>query len=190
MPTKADNTLPITEMGNSLLREAAQPVKAKEIGSTKINQLIKGLKQTLITKKMGVAIAAPQVGESLAISVIHVQPTKQRPKVKPFELVVINSSIIETFGRRSQLWEGCISAAKSQLFAKVPRYKKVKVRFLDEAGTQHEQIFEGLIAQIMQHEIDHLNGVLFVDRVKDPTTYMTLKEYKKQVVAKRQKQKT
>ncbi len=84
------------------------------------------MQSTLKTFKLGVGLAAPQVGEGLALSVIVIQPTKHRPEVEPFELVIINPKIIETIGRKKQLWEGCISsgAGKAGLFAQVPRYKK------------------------------------------------------------------
>jgi peptide deformylase len=131
---------------------------------------------------LGVGLAAPQVGQNIALAIIEIQPTEHRPDVDPFDLVIINPEITETYGYRQQLWEGCISAGsngKADLFAKVPRYKKVKLRYLDEKGKQHEKIFEGLPAQVVQHEVDHLNGILFVDRVKDTSTYMTYSEYKK-----------
>jgi peptide deformylase len=173
--------LQITEFGNTTLRETAHLLTVDEIQSQKIKQLIQNLRHTLTAQKLGVGLAAPQVGEGLAISVISVLPTAHRPLVEPLELVIINPEITTTFGKRTQMWEGCISSGSGQagLFGKTLRYKKVEVTFLDEHGNKHVQIFEGLPAQIMQHEIDHLNGILFVDKVKDPKTYMTMSEYKK-----------
>ncbi len=171
----------ITEFGNSVLRETAKKVTSEEIKSQKIQQLIKNIRHTLTEQKLGVGLVAPQVGENLAISVIAILPTRHRPDVEPFELVIVNPKITKTFGNRKQIWEGCISAGKSGLFAKTPRYLKVEAEFLDENGEKHKKIFEGLQAQVVQHEIDHLNGILFMDHVKDTSTYMTMKEYKKQV---------
>lgn len=171
----------ITEFGNSVLRESALRLTVEEIKSQKIQQLIKNIRHTLTEQKLGVGLAAPQVGESVAISVIAILPTRHRPEVEEFEQVIINPKITKTFGNRTQLWEGCISAGKSGLFAKTPRYKKVEATFLDEHGTKHKKIFEGLPAHVVQHETDHLNGILFMDHVRDTTTYMTMKEYKKQV---------
>lgn len=141
---------------------------------------------TLKTLRLGIGLAAPQVGEGIALAVIIIQPTKHRPKVEPFELVLINPLITETFGRKRQLWEGCISSGpnKSGLFAKVPRYHRLKLRFMDEQGVTHHRMFEGLPAHVIQHEVDHLSGVLFVDRVKDTTTYKTYTEYMKQIAKK------
>lgn len=173
--------LTITEFGAQILRQKSRQLSLAEIKSQKIQGLIKDIKYTLTEQKLGVGLAAPQVGELLAISVIAVRPTKHRPEVEPLEVVIINPAIVKTFGNRRQVWEGCISAGKSGLFAKTPRYKKVEVRYLDERGKKHQRIFEGLPAQIMQHEIDHLDGRLFMDHVTDTSTYMTTKEYKKMV---------
>lgn len=168
-----------TEFGNPVLREKARDLSGSEIKSAKMQRLVKDMKQTLQTLKLGVGLAAPQVGEGIALSVIMIQPTKQRPEVEPFELVIINPVITETFGHRKQLWEGCISggSGKAGLFAKVPRYQKIKVKFVDEKNVSRHEVFSGLPAQVIQHEVDHLNGILFVDRVKDTKTYMTYREY-------------
>lgn len=172
------------QFGDPLLRLVARQLPTVEITSTKTKQLVAEMQATLRTKKLGVGLAAPQIGESIALAIILIQPTEHRPDVEPFELAVINPKITETFGYRKQLWEGCISAGssgKADLFAKVPRYKKVRVKFYDQHGKLHEQIFEDLQAHVVQHEVDHLNGVLFVDKVKDTTSYMTYSEYKKQI---------
>ncbi len=170
-----------TEFGNPILRREADPLTPEQIGSAKIQQLIANMKYTLETLKLGVGLAAPQVGHAVALAVIKVQPTKHRPNVKPAELVIINPKITHTYGRRTALWEGCISAGpgKAGLFAKVPRHKRVKLSYVDENGKHHNREFSGLLAHIIQHETDHLHGKLFVDLVRDTTTYMTYKEYLK-----------
>lgn len=173
------------EFGNPLLRQKTRLLPAEEITTPKIKALVKNMRHTLTSKKIGVAIAAPQVGEAIALVVVAVRPTKHRPKAEQYDKVFINPRITETFGRRTQMWEGCLSAGKSGLFAKVPRYKKVRASYMDEEGNQREEVFMGLPAQIVQHEVDHLNGILFVDRVKDTSTYMTLKEYRKRIKNKR-----
>lgn len=182
---KPMKVLPRTEFGDPILRKVASRLTPEEIASDKIQTLIKDIRHTLVTKKFGVGLAAPQVGESLALSVIAIRPVKHRPNVEPFDLVIISPKIIKTFGTPKDKWEGCLSAGASGLFGKVGRYKKIEIKFLDEAGKEHVRQFEGLQAQVIQHETDHLNGILFVDHVTDPKTYMTLKEYKKQVVSKR-----
>ena len=169
-----------TQFGHPILRETARTLTVAEAKSDEIQELITNMFHTVAHKELGVGLAAPQVGRGVSLTVITVQPTAHRPKVTPFEVVLINPKITETHGRRVQLWEGCISGGsngKADLFAKVPRFKKVTVNYLDEKGTKHTKTFEGLQAQIVQHEVDHLNGILFVDRVTDTSTYCTYNEY-------------
>lgn len=179
------NVLPRTEFGNPILHQKAQKVSIAEIHSAKTQSLIHDMQFTLKNKKLGIGLAAPQVGQSKAIAVISIQPTVHRPDVEPFDLVLINPRITKTFGYRKQMWEGCLSAGQSGLFAKVPRFQKVTVEFYDQKGSHHVATFSDLKAQVVQHETDHLNGVLFMDRVNDTKSFMTMKEYKKQIVKKR-----
>ena len=176
--------LKATRFGNPVLRQTARHLKTNEILSEEIQNLIENMRYTLEKKKYGVGLAAPQVGVSLALSIIGIKPTLNRPDIERFDQVLVNPEIIETYGRRKQLWEGCISCGtgKDTLFAKVPRYKKVKLRWLDEHGKRHEKILDGIPAHVVQHETDHLNGILFVDRVKDSTSYTMSDEYRQRVV--------
>lgn len=166
-----------TEFGNPILRSQAQLLSNEEILSNDVQQLIEDMYFTLEHKKYGVGIAAHQVGRDLALSVICTKPTPTRPDLKEEKLTIINPVILETYGNRKQLWEGCISGP--ELYAKVPRYTGIRLRWQDEAAVLHEQNFEGFIAHVIQHEVDHLNGILFVDKVKDTKSYMTFREYKK-----------
>lgn len=171
-----------TQFGNPILRRTAKKLSAEEIKSAKTQELIANMRHTLVEKKLGIGLAAPQVGQNVSLAVIAIRPTKIRPEVENFELVVINPEITETYGNKVSQWEGCISAGsngKADLFAKVPRYKKIKLSYYDEQGKKNELSLDGLKAHVVQHEVDHLNGILFVDRVKDTKTFMTYKEYKK-----------
>ncbi len=173
--------LPITQFGNNVLRQQTVELSRSEILSRKMQMLIKDMQKTLISKKLGIGLAATQVGESIRLAVIEIQKTALRKDVEEFSLVIINPKIIKVFGSKSQMWEGCISAGavKADLFAKVPRYKKIELEYFDEMAKKHTAVFEGLPAHVIQHEVDHLNGTLFVDKVKDTSTYMTYSEYKK-----------
>lgn len=175
-------TLKIVEFGDPLLRKAAKKVPVANIKSAAFQNLISDIRDHLVGKKLGVGLAAPQIGKSLALSVIAIRPTKHRPTVEEFDLVIINPSY-KGVGDKKEMWEGCISSGAGQagLFAKVPRYKKVEATFWDEKGQKHTKWFSGLPAQVVQHETDHLNGVLFVDKVVDTKTFMTLGEYRKQI---------
>jgi peptide deformylase len=148
-----------------------------EILSREIQELINDMYYTLDNKKYGVGLAATQVGKCLAISTIDTKPTPTRPELKRQKLTIINPVIIKTFGSKTPMWEGCISGA--ELYAKVPRYKKIRLQWTDEKAKRCEQDFDGFLAHVIQHEVDHLDGILFVDRVQDTKSYMTFKEYKK-----------
>lgn len=187
MVQKQSVKLKIVEFGNPILRQESKSLSASEIKSPKIQKLINKMQDFLLSKKMGVGLAAPQIGESLALAVLSVRPVKHRKEVQEFDLIIINPQITKIYGRRIQQWEGCISGGplKSGLFAKVPRYKKIELKYKDEKGKIQQRTFEGLPAHIIQHEVDHLSGTLFVDRVKDTKTFITYNEYLKLARAKK-----
>jgi peptide deformylase len=166
-----------TEFGNPILRSVARRLNSDEIVSVDIQQLIQNMYYTLEHKKYGVGIAAPQVGLSVAISVIDTKPTPTRPELARQRLTIINPEIVEVYGLKVKQWEGCISG--SDLYAQVPRYKKIRLKWLDEKAETYEQDFDGFLAHVIQHETEHLNGILFIDKVKDTKSYMTFGEYKK-----------
>ena len=166
-----------TQFGNPVLRTAARRLTEEEIHSSTIQALLLDMRYTLEKKRYGVGLAAPQIGKSLAIAIIGLKPTPTRPTVKPLSLTLINPEIITHNGKPIAMWEGCISGP--DMYGKAMRYPKLRLRWLDETARKHEEIFEDLPAQVIQHEVDHLNGVLFVDHVKDPKTYVTFSEYKK-----------
>lgn len=175
------NTLETTKFGNPLLRQVARQLSVEEINSPDTKNLIHAMRTLLTEKNYGIGLSAPQVGHSLALSVIEMKPTPTLPDLEKLSLVLINPTILETFGENKNMWEGCVSAGEGEntLCAKVPRPNKLTLRWLDENAVEHEEDFEGFIAHTIQHEVDHLNGVLFVDRVEDTKTYMLVEEYKK-----------
>jgi peptide deformylase len=166
-----------TEFGNPILREVARRLSAEEILSADIQKLITDMYYTVEHKRYGVGLAAPQVGRSVAISVIAIKSTPSRPDLEPEKLTIINPEIVEFYGRKASMWEGCISGL--ELYAQVPRYKSLRLKWVDEQAKEHEQDFNGFIAHVVQHEVDHLNGVLYVDRIKNTKSIMTIKEYRK-----------
>lgn len=178
--------LKLTRFGNPILREKARELSAEEIKGDKIQQLIANIRHTNEQKKYGVGLAAPQVGVSVRLSIIGIKPTPTRPKLEPFSQVIINPHY-EGIGRRSSMWEGCQSggAGKHTLFGRALRYKKIQASWYDEHAQKYEEVLEGFVAQVFQHETDHLHGILFVDRVRDTTSYMMADEYRKRIVKKR-----
>jgi peptide deformylase len=176
--------LEITRFGNPILREVAKPLTVEEIVSDQTQLLIANMRHTLTEKQYGVGIAAPQVGESLAISVVGIKPTPNRPGLEPFETVLINPEIVETYGAKVNMWEACVSCGTGDdiLFAKVPRFAEVKLRWLDEQAQSREEVIGGFVAQVVQHETDHLQGTLFVDHVQDAASYMMADEYRQRIL--------
>jgi len=172
--------LKITEFGNPILRKVSKKVTQIEIKSAKVQKLIEDMKMTIKTGEYGVGLAAPQVGESLAISVITLRPTTSHPERETFDAVIINPEITETVGEKVDKWEGCMSFGSGEpVFAQTRRYETIKVCYYDETAKLHEETLTGLKAHVFQHESDHLDGVLFVDRVEDPRSWMNASEYKK-----------
>lgn len=178
--------LSVTRFGNPILREPARRLSREEILSNEIQTLIENMRYTLVEKKYGVGIAAPQVGESVALSVIGVKPTPNRPELEPFDTVLINPEITETFGDPVDMWEGCVSCGTDDdiLFAKLLRFEQVRVSWVDEDAKSREEVIGGFVAQVVQHETDHLNGVLFVDHVSDTSSFMMADEYRKRILGK------
>lgn len=176
--------LSCTQFGNPILRKKAKRIAKSEILSPAIQGLIQDMRHTLIEKNLGIGLAAPQVGKSVALAVIAIRPTPHRPKVKNFDTVLINPVITDFIGKKVSLWEGCISAGsegKADLFAKVPRHTEVRVTYYDEQGKLCHDSFKGLKAQLIQHETDHLHGTLFIDHVTDTKSFMTYKEYMRRI---------
>lgn len=178
--------LQLTKFGNPVLRKKTRRLKPEEILSAEVQSLIKNMSQTLEKENYGVGIAAPQVGMPIAISVIGIKPTPNRPELKPFETVLINPEITKTFGEPVNMWEGCVScgSADNLLFAQVPRFEKISLRWIDGSGKTNEKTLNGFIAHVAQHEVDHLNGILFVDKVIDTSSYMMADEYRLRVLGR------
>lgn len=175
--------LKLTRFGNPILRLPTRELSIQEIHSDEIQQLIANIRYTNTTKKYGIGIAAPQVGVSVALSLIDIKPTKTRPDVEPYEQIIINPRY-EGIGRRASVWEGCLSTGvgKHTLFAKTLRYKRIRAQWYDEHAIPHAEELRGIPAHVFQHETDHLSGALFVDHVRDPSTYIMADEYRKRIL--------
>ena len=142
---------------------------------------------TLKEESYGVGVAAPQVGVSVALSVIGIKSTPTRPELDPFETTIINPVYLEKHGEPKPMWEACISCGLGDglLYAQVPRYESVTLAWMDETGKSREEKLGGFVAHVVQHEVDHLNGVMFVDRVEDTSSYMLAPEYRMRIVAQK-----
>jgi peptide deformylase len=173
----------IVQAGDPVLRKRARALSAKEIRSKLIQELIDGMRETM-RDAPGVGLAAPQIGESLQLAVIEDQPEYQR-NVKeerlallerepvPFH-VIINPRLILGDTGSAKFFEGCLSV--SGLVGLVPRALDVRVNALNEKGEPVSIDAHGWHARILQHEIDHLAGVLCIDRMYS-RTLMTQENY-------------
>ena len=158
---------------NEKLHSKSQNLKPSEIQSKKIKDLVNDIYETIESGEYGVGMSAIQMGEPLAISVVMIRPTPNRPNLEHFTKVYFNAEIKKAYGKKDPMWEGCCSVLDDDanpVYAKVPRYKKVCVRYLDETGNEHEDVVDGFLAHVLQHEIDHTNGILFTDLISDSDT--------------------
>ncbi len=170
----------IVQKENKILRKIAKEVPVKDIVGTKIQNVIKKMMQALDSEGDGVAIAAPQIGENLRIFIISkkifeiMDEEKERgKKVEDSEksekgkaphknMIFINPEILKTSKEKMLVDEGCLSVR--WLYGKVKRSKKTLIRAYDENGKSFTIGGSGLLSQAFQHETDHLNGVLFIDK--------------------------
>jgi peptide deformylase len=165
----------VVEIGEPVLRERAREISSEEIGSTAIQQLIDDL---IDTKRAthGAGIAANQVGEPVRVAIVEVEEGNPRyPYKPPVPLtVMINPSLEPVGDERIEINEGCLSVP--DLRGSLPRHLAVRVRYLDRDGKEREEVKRGLTAGTFQHEVDHLDGTLFVDRA-DPRTFATWEQF-------------
>ncbi len=156
----------IVQKEDPILRETAQPVSLKEIGSKKLTAIITAMKKALAEEPDGVAIAAPQIGVPLRIFVVSEKVfIKKSNETAHGDRVFINPEIIKLSKKKEWLEEGCLSVRWK--YGEVPRALKATVRALDEQGKKFTLGGSDLLAQIFQHETDHLNGVLFTDTARN-----------------------
>ena len=167
--------LEITEMGNPVLRERA--VEVEVVHDQGVQEFIDDLIATCADAN-GVGIAAPQVDVPKRIFIISSRPNVRYPNAPVMESeAVINPEIISRSEETVKDWEGCLSIPGIR--GLVPRHAWVEVRYISREGNEKERRFSDFIARIFQHELDHLNGVLFLDRVLSSKDLVTEKEYVK-----------
>ena len=166
----------IVTIGDPRLRERAREVGAEEIGSAPVQALIDDLIETKRAHD-GAGIAAPQVGESLRIALAEVEGVNPRyPYKPPIPLTVIVNPVVEPVGDELvAINEGCLSVPG--LRGSVPRSVRIRLRYLDRHGAEHVILAGGMTAGTFQHEVDHLDGILFCDRVDDPTSFSTWEQF-------------
>jgi peptide deformylase len=168
--------LEIATVGDPVLRERARELTLEELRSDEVQQLIDDMIETKRAAH-GAGIAANQVGRALRVAVVEVEPDNPRyPYKPPVQLtVIVNPEIEPVDDELFAVNEGCLSVP--DLRGDVERHVNVRVRYLGRDGEPHEEVRQGLTAGTFQHELDHLDGVLFLDRVSDPSTFSTWEQF-------------
>jgi peptide deformylase len=169
------SVLPIVEIPDPRLRLVSKPVDEVDDG---VRQFVADMFDTMYAAN-GIGLAAIQVGVDQRILVIDLQ-AEEDEEGKPIRApkAYINPEILSASEELSTYNEGCLSIPDQ--YAEVRRPARCRVRWLDETGASHEEELDGLLATCMQHEIDHLNGVLFIDHVSRLKRDMLLKKLAKQ----------
>lgn len=166
----------IVQNGHPALRKIAEAVPIADIAKPKIQNVLKDMKEALHSQDDGVAIAAPQIGVSLRIFVVSgkifedgfvkgKQANNQKLKITHKDLVFINPVFKKMSKDRKLMAEGCLSVRP--IYGKVRRATRATMEAYDEHGKKFTKGGSGLLAHIFQHETDHLDGILFIDKAKD-----------------------
>ena len=171
------SVLPIVTVGDPVLRARAREIGGDELASPVVQQLIDDMIDTMRAAG-GAGLAANQVGELLRIAVVEVDHNPRYPYKPPIPLTVIVNPVLEPVDDEVvAINEGCLSVP--DLRGTLDRHVTVRLRYLDREGVEHDEIRRGLTAGTFQHEVDHLDGILFLDRVSDPTTFTTWEQFER-----------
>lgn len=166
---------PICRMGNPVLREIAKEVSHELLKTDDFAQLLSDLFDSM-KHYGGIGIAAPQIGVSLQVAIIQLEGINRYNEEINLPLTTFINPKIEFLSNETQaFWEGCLSVPG--LRGLVERPKSVRVTYLNEKGEEQVIEAEGFLATVLQHELDHLFGTLYVDRIKDPKFLSYQEEY-------------
>ena len=170
--------LDIITVGNPTLRERALEVAPEKLGNDEIQSFIDDLVDTMRAAK-GAGLAATQVAQPWRICAVEVKDNPRYPYKPNIPLSILVNPVLEPLGEHPlfENYEGCLSVPN--LRGRVRRHPEVRVRALDRRGTPLDFIARGLAAGTYQHEVDHLDGLLFLDRVEEPRSLATWENYEK-----------
>lgn len=166
----------IIKMGHPLLREVARPLGPTEIDSDWLRRLVADMADTL-QDYGGIGLAAPQIAEPVRVAIIDIAggPSRYGDLPEIPLTVFVNPTVEILDGSEAGFWEGCLSVPGLRGFVERPQH--VKVVSLDEHGERHELELEGFLATVFQHEFDHLDGTLYIDRMTDSRLLTFEREY-------------
>lgn len=167
--------LKVSRLGHPVLRKVAEHVPLHELKSPAMQKFIDDMIETM-KEYDGVGLAADQVHESKQIAVLEVADNPRYPNKPEVPLtVLVNPSFTPLSEEMEEDWEGCLSIP--DLRGRVPRYKSIRVRALDRNGKDLDFVASDFHARVIQHEIDHLNGKVYLDRMRDFSTLTFLREF-------------
>lgn len=165
----------ITQLGEPVLRRKARAIPRP--ADPRLRVLIGHMIRTM-RRAHGVGIAAPQVGKPLRLFIIASRPNPRYPKAPAMRpLAMINPQLLSHSKETVMGWEGCLSIPG--LRGRVPRYRRVSVRYTTASGQIQTAVLKDFVARIFQHEFDHIQGVVYLDRVQDTRTFVTEGAYRK-----------
>jgi peptide deformylase len=167
--------LKVARMGHPVLRQGARKVDPAEIKTPAFQKLVDDMLETM-REYDGIGLAAPQVHQSVRLALIGIEDGRGEDR-NIRVLPVVNPEVTPTGKATAEDWEGCLSLPR--LRGRVVRPDRIQLRALDRRGNRVEFDLEGYPARVAQHEIDHLDGVLFIDRMKSFETLCFLDEYSK-----------
>ena len=167
----------ILHVGNPLLRQVSQEVTRQELASLEMQQLIDDLVDTQRAAN-GAGIAAPQVGALVRIATVEVTENPRYPYKPRIPLTVVVNPVIEPLDDEIvEVNEGCLSVPNMR--GNVMRFVNIRLRYWDRHGVEHDEVKRGLTAGTFQHELDHLDGLLFLDKVFDTRSLTTWDQFEK-----------
>jgi peptide deformylase len=159
-------------MGHPVLRERAKPVE--RLGSPELRALVADMKETMAAMS-GAGLAAPQIGVGQRVVIFGVESNPRYPDAEPVPFTVLVNPTITMLSREVENdWEGCLSVPGMR--GVVPRYTKLRYTGFDEEGNPIDRVAEGFHARVVQHECDHLDGILYPQRMTDMRTFGFTKE--------------
>jgi peptide deformylase len=157
---------PVLRMGHPVLRQVAAPLERFD---SALVDLVGDMDDTMRSLN-GAGIAAPQIGVSLRVVIFEVKENPRYPHVSPVPYTVLVNPVLTPLGdEQEEGWEGCLSVPGMR--GLVPRYRKLRYQGFDIKGRAIDRTVEGFHARVVQHEVDHLDGVLYPQRVKDLTNF-------------------
>ncbi len=170
--------LKVARIGHPVVRAAAQPVPKQAFRDPLFQKLIDDMRETMYEYE-GVGLAGPQVHESWRLAVIEVPASDDRSRAEVPFMVLVNPTVTPLGEERESAWEGCLSVP--DLRGVVPRFKRLKLDALDRQGKPYSLEASDFFARVIQHECDHLDGRVYLDRMENLRSLSFIKEFEDHV---------